>query len=238
MTPPMRPCVMKVFAPFSTQHVAVARGRRPHAGGVAAGSRLGQAPGAEHLAAAPAATRYRCFCASVPNMQMCAEHEPVVRGDRQRDRRIRRAPAPRCRCSSRPPTSPAPPYSSGNWMPIRPSAGQLRQQLDREMLRLVPLHDVRPDLGLRELADGPPQNLLLLGEPEVHRGFLTRSPTPHGHATRSRVGPGELAVLRPRRAVRSCSGVSYHTGFASTELGRPHADRRPMTGWTAERCRS
>ena len=46
--------------------------------------------------------------------------------------------------------------------------GQLRNQLGRKVLRLVPLPDVRADFGLGELAHRAPQQLLLLGQPEVH----------------------------------------------------------------------
>ena len=82
ITPPMLPCVMKVLAPLITQRVAVAHRDRARAGGVAAGGRLGQAPGAEHLAA-----RERPRKRS--RLRVGAEHEdvrgaePVVRGDAQ-----------------------------------------------------------------------------------------------------------------------------------------------------------
>ena len=119
---PTRPCVVNVFEPFSTQHVARARRRGPHAGGVAAGRRLRSGPRRRSSRRAPAAPGNCCFCSSVPNIADVRRAEAVVRGDRQRERRDRRARAPRCRCSSRSPTSPAPPYCSGNWMPISPSA--------------------------------------------------------------------------------------------------------------------
>ena len=48
-------------------------------------------------------------------------------------------------------------------MPISPSVGELRQQLHRKVLRLVPLHDVRADLGLGELAHRLAQQFLLFG---------------------------------------------------------------------------
>ena len=42
-------------------------------------------------------------------------------------------------------------------------------QFDREMLRVVPLPHVRADFRVRELADGAPEQLLLLGQAEIHR---------------------------------------------------------------------
>ena len=126
------------------------------------------APGADLLAARQrheirlllrlGAEHGRC----APSTGRCAR-PPTAR------RRDRRAPALRCRCSSRSADMPAPPYSSGNWMPSRPSAGELRNQLDRKVLRLVPLADVRADLGFGELAHAAPEQLLLFGQPEVHR---------------------------------------------------------------------
>jgi hypothetical protein len=47
-------------------------------------------------------------------------------------------------------------------------APQGAKHRDRELLRLVPLHDVRPDLGLGELADCFSKLMLLCGESEVH----------------------------------------------------------------------
>ena len=64
---------------------------------------------------------------------------------------------------------PAPPHGSGTWMPIRPSAASFGQQVHRERLRLVPRHDVRPDLGLGELAHRLAQELLFFGQPQIHR---------------------------------------------------------------------
>ena len=37
------------------------------------------------------------------------------------------------------------------------------------MLRLVPLTDMGTDFGLRKLADRASQQLLIVGQPEVHR---------------------------------------------------------------------
>ena len=42
------------------------------------------------------------------------------------------------------------------------------EQLARKVLRLVPLHDVRPQLGFRELANAAAQQVLILGQPDVH----------------------------------------------------------------------
>jgi hypothetical protein len=64
--------------------------------------------------------------------------------------------------------------------PHQPERGELGQQLHREMLRLVPFHDVRPHLRLGELAHGLPQDALLFGRTEVHYGNYTgRTPDSH-----------------------------------------------------------
>ena len=63
---------------------------------------------------------------------------------------------------------PAPPYVFGHLDARQAQRGELRPQIERKRLRLVPLHDVRPDLGLGELADGAAQELLLARRAEVH----------------------------------------------------------------------
>ncbi len=50
----------------------------------------------------------------------------------------------------------------------QPQRGEFRQEIVRELLRLVPLHDVGTDLGFRELADRPAQQFLLLSRAKVH----------------------------------------------------------------------
>src|SRR5207244_5367997 len=64
--------------------------------------------------------------------------------------------------------------------------GELRHQLDREVLIVIPLADVRTDFGLREFADAAPQQLLLLAQPEVHEQFrISRRCRRAGRAPRS-----------------------------------------------------
>ena len=63
---------------------------------------------------------------------------------------------------------PAPPNSSANWMPVSPRRGELRQQIHREVLRLVPLHHVRADLRFGELAHRAAKELLLVSRTEIH----------------------------------------------------------------------
>src|SRR5439155_21981254 len=46
--------------------------------------------------------------------------------------------------------------------------GELRDQLGRKMLRVVPFAHVRPDFGLGELADGLAKELLVVCKAEVH----------------------------------------------------------------------
>ena len=168
MMSPTRPCVVNVFDPLSTQQSPARAARGAHAGGVAARRRFGQPPRANLLAA-------RQRHQELLLLRFGAEQEDVRRSRgrcappptaRRRDRPAR---APRCRCSSRWPTSPAPPYCSGNWMPEQAERGQLRHQLGRKMLRLVPLADVRPDFGFGELAHAAAQQRLLFGRTEIHR---------------------------------------------------------------------
>ena len=53
-------------------------------------------------------------------------------------------------------------------MPVRPTAASFGHNETGKRLRLVPLHDVRPNLGLGELADGAAQELLIARRAEVH----------------------------------------------------------------------
>ena len=56
---------------------------------------------------------------------------------------------------------------------------ELRHQLGRKVLILIPLPDVRADFGFRELAHGPAQQRLLFRRPEVHKpsNCSTKMPT-------------------------------------------------------------
>ena len=112
-------------------------------------------------------TRNFCFCSSLPNMRDVRRAEAVVRGHRQRDGRIdaRELLDADAVVDRR---------HAGAAVLLReldaeqPERSQLRPQLGREVLRLVPFADVRPDLGLRELADAAAEQDLLLGRTEVH----------------------------------------------------------------------
>ena len=139
---------------------------RAHCGGVAAGVGLGEAPGAEHFPLHEPREIGRL-------LRVVAEHvdvggaQAVVRGDRQRDAGIharqlfdtdavvhgrhRRAAV-----------------LFRELDPHQSDAGELRQQIGRELLRLVPLHDVGPHLRFRELAHRAAEDLLLFRRAEVH----------------------------------------------------------------------
>ncbi len=65
-------------------------------------------------------------------------------------------------------SAPAPPYSSGIGIPISPSSASLGDELVREALLAVELLGERRDAFLRELAHGVADQLVLLGEVEVH----------------------------------------------------------------------
>ena len=73
---PTRPCVVKVFDPFSTQRdparVAVVRmdaASLPELDSVS--------PHAPIFSPRASGTRYFCFWASLPNMKMCDPHNPL-----------------------------------------------------------------------------------------------------------------------------------------------------------------
>ena len=146
---------------------SITHGRRPHACRVAAGPGFSEAPCAPHFAADEArqvllpldlATEYRDVRGT----------ESVVRGDGERhgwthagqlfdadavvDRGERSAAV-----------------FFGELYAGKTECGEFRQEIGRELLGLVPFHDVGPNLGFREFADRPPQQVLLLGRPKVHR---------------------------------------------------------------------
>ena len=50
----------------------------------------------------------------------------------------------------------------------QPEVGELRKELRWEALGLVPGHDVRPDVCVREFSQTPPQHELFVAEPEIH----------------------------------------------------------------------
>ena len=75
--PPIAPCVMNVLAPLITQLPSPSRTavvRVPAASLPAVGSVRPHAPSISPCASGG---RKRCFCASVPNMKMCAEQRPL-----------------------------------------------------------------------------------------------------------------------------------------------------------------
>ena len=164
---PTRPCVVNVFAPFSTQHVAGPDRGRAHAGGVAAGGRLGQAPGADVLAprerhAGTSASAPRCRTAGcAPSRGRCARR-PTAR------RRIDAGELLDADAVVDAPTWPAPPYASGTWMPSRPSSPRRGTSSVGKCCASSHSRTCGTDFGLRELAHAAAQQLLILGQAEVH----------------------------------------------------------------------
>ena len=149
--------------------------RRAQPSGIAPGARFGQRPRADLLAA-----RQRHEVRLL--LRLAAEHrdvgraQPVVRGHRQRHARIdaRELFDTQAVVDGR---------HAGAAVLLGPldaeqaERRELRHQLDGKMLRLVPLPDVRTHLGLRKLAHGAPEQLLLLGQPEVHIRYDGRKET-------------------------------------------------------------
>ena len=146
--------------------VAVAPRDRARPRGIAAGRRLGQPPRAEHL---PRRERHQ----ELLLLRLGAEHvnvgggQAVVGRDAERDRRIHArefldAEAVVHRGHARP---------AQRFRELdahQAEVGQLRQQRHREVLRLVPGHDVRTDLAFGELADAVAQQALIVGQVEIH----------------------------------------------------------------------
>ena len=103
----------------------------------------------------------------------------------------------------------APPYSSGNWMPIRPSAAIFPTSARGKRLGRVPLAHEGADLGLGELADGAAQHLLLLGGTEVHRQECTTQEPGPGLGTRdSGLGESEAQSASSQQPAFSRSPAS------------------------------
>ena len=153
----------------SVQHPAVAgaRGRGPHAGGVAARRRLGQPPGADLLAPRERRRGTSASARSLPNSEDVRGAQAVVRRDRQRNggidaRQLLDADAVVDRRHARAAVL------LGKLNAEQPECGQLRHQLGGEMLLLVPLAHVRPDFGFGELAHAAAQQLLFFGRTEIH----------------------------------------------------------------------
>ena len=176
--------------------VALTHGRRPHAGGVAAGAGFGQPPRARARRRCTSRGRYCCFCASLPNMRDVRGAQTVVRGDRERDRRTDArqlldadAVVDRRQRGAAVLLGELDARSS-------PSAASFGSRSIGKLLRLVPLHDVRANLGFRELADRPAQQLLLFGQ--AGSPLTVECITRHGaHGSRSRFGGARSsAILR------------------------------------------
>ena len=169
-TSALLPCVMKVLVPLSTQWSPSRTAVRARAGGVAAGVGLGQRPGAQLLAA-----RQRRQPARL--LRVGAEHEDVrgaeavVRRDRQRDGRVDARELLQAEAvvdGGHPGAAPL----LGELNPHQAQVGQLRDERARKLLRLVPLAHERTDLAFGELADRLPQQLLFVGELEMHGGSV------------------------------------------------------------------
>src|SRR5690606_16445613 len=142
--------------------VAVAPRRRPQPGGVAAAARLRERPRAQPLA--PRGLRQVLLLLRlVPEGAHVPGAEPVVRRPRERERAVR----PRDLLDA-----------DGVALGVHPRAAvllrdadaeqpevrELRDDLLREALLLVPLPGVRKDLRAGELADGLAKELVVLGQ--------------------------------------------------------------------------
>jgi hypothetical protein len=146
--------------------VALAHRRGPHRAGVAAGGRLGESPRGEALT-----LRQRREVLAL--LFVGAEHrdvrgpETVVRGDRQAHGRV-----DSCQLFDRDAVVNRRHGGTAEFLgkldSHEPQRRELRDELLRKELLFIPLHDMRANFGLRELADTAAQQLLLVSQPEVH----------------------------------------------------------------------
>ena len=212
---------MKFFDPFRTQHCPcrTAVVRIPAASLPAPASVKPQAP-----RTFPLTSRGRNYRL----LRVAAEHrdvrraQPVVRGDRQRDRRtdtrnLFDADAVVHRGHARPAVL--------LWKldPHQSEFRQFGQQVHREMLRLVPLHDVRADLRFGKLTDRLPQEVLIVTEAEVHYAELYKG------LAKSENGKAPAARARREVAERERAGVGprEHEGM---QTGNAEECRQAMLG--------
>ena len=160
----------EVLAPVDHPAVAIATRHGPHRGRIAAGAGLGQPPRPQHL---PAHERPQIALLLLAG----SEHrdvryrEAIVRSHREGNRRIDArqlldADAIVNGGQARPS------LGLGHLNAHQAEAGQLRDQIGRKRLRLVPLHDMRPDFGLGKLAHGLAKQILFGRQAEIHEQIL------------------------------------------------------------------
>ena len=168
-TSPTEPCVMKFFEPFRT-HVSPSRTAVvfvPPLSLPASGSVRPHAP--RSLPCASGVTHF-LFCASSAEEEDVVRAEAVVRRDGEADRAVHArelvddvdvVDVRQARAA----------VLLGHEDAQHPELAQLREDVARKDLRLVPLLDVGRDLGLGEVADHRANGLLLLGERESESGW-------------------------------------------------------------------
>ncbi len=180
IVPPMRPWVMNCLLPLIT-HAPPSRTARVRMAAASLPELASVKPQAPRCCPVASGRRNSLLLRVVAEHAEMRDTQAVVRGHRQANGRIHARefldaqavgdggharPAPRLR----------------HLNPHEPQGRQLGQQVHRERLGLVPGHDVRPDLGLGELADRQAQELLFFGQLEVHPRentiFARAKPTP------------------------------------------------------------
>ena len=158
--------VMKIFVPLIVHSPSRQLGARARRGGVGSGSRLGEAEGGQLLPGGEVGE-------PGPLLVFVAEeedrHRPerAVRRDRDRDRRIdSRQLLDRDRVGER--VGAAAAVLLGDGHAHQPELRQLRDEVVGKAVLPVELLGDRGDLLLGEVADRAADELLLLGEVEVH----------------------------------------------------------------------
>ena len=166
---------MKIFDPFSTQSSPSRSARVTSDAGIGAAARLGQRVAAERLAAAHARQPLGLLLLRPPLRDRLAG-ETVVDRDDPAHRRVGAAEllhheAVRHR------VEPHAAVLLGQRAAEEADVGELRDDPEIHPLRAVPLARVRDDLAVAERARGLADQLLLLGELEVHdRRILSQMP--------------------------------------------------------------
>ena len=160
---------MNIFVPLRTQSVAVAARGGREARRVAPAPRLGERPRREPLAAR-GLRQILLLLRLGAERQDVAGAEAVVRRDGERERAVdARDLFDADRVARRVHSRAA--VLLGDADAEQAELGELRDELLREALFLVPFPRVRCDLAAREIAHGLAQEGVVLGEVEVHVAF-------------------------------------------------------------------
>ena len=160
------PCVMNIFDPFNTQHVAVLDRRRAHRRRIAARARFGESPRRKLRALRERDQVFLLLCV-VREHRDVRRAETVVRGNRQGHARIDAGELFDADAVIDGAHAGAA-VLVGKLDAHQAELGELGHQLFGEMLSLVPLHHVGTNFSFREFPNALAKELLLVGQRKVH----------------------------------------------------------------------